>query len=269
MRGAVSRSDDGTLRSNTSEASPSRTMTMSSGRGERDHAGVNVIFLKSETGFELLNSLQMESVCKEQGVRGKSVITVGNCILDLAISQEACLSSNLPEEIHSNAGVLVADIDCIVLVFTTQEELVEVLGKPTGIVGYIRHYWNGYFPLLLVQVVSEEPHIKTQVREKIEEGFSSSFRLLVEDIRTCQTLLFDALGRFYLHEVRLQCSKLDKAVSISDLNMNTSSNSSLQSCSWRCAGLCGLTSSCITRATRRNNFFSAARRRLFSPKISI
>jgi len=268
MRGATSKSQDGTLRSNTSEASPSRSMTMSSSRGDRDHTGVNVIFLKSKTGFELLNSLQMESVCKEQGVRGKSVITVGNYIFDLAISQEACLSSSLPEEIHNNAGVLVADIDCLVLVFTTQEELVEVLGKQTGIVGYTRHYWNGYFPLLLVQVVSEEAHIKTPVREKIEEGFSSSFRLIVEDIRTCQALLFDALGRFYLHEVKLQCSKLNKAFSISDLNINTSSNSSLHSSSWRCAGLCGLTNSCTTQAKRRNNFLSAARRKLFSRKIS-
>jgi len=267
----ATKSLDGTLASNTSETSPSRSLTLSSTRGDRDHTGVNVIFLKSETGFELLNSLKMETVCKVQGVTGKSVITVGNFSCDLAISQESCLSSNSPEEIHNNAGVLVADIDTIVIVFSTFEELEEVVSKPTGIVGYIRHYWHGYFPLLLVQVASTntqaEP-LKKYLIEKIEAGFSSSFRLIVEDIKACQAQLFDALARFYQHEVRLQCSKLDKALSIPDLNLNTCSNSSLHSSSWRCAGMCGLSNSGSRQSKRRINFLSAARRKLFSRSIS-
>merc|ERR1719481_507753 len=47
MREPVCKSHDGTLASNTSEASPSRSLTLSSGRGDRDQTGVNVIFLKS------------------------------------------------------------------------------------------------------------------------------------------------------------------------------------------------------------------------------
>jgi len=271
MREPVCKSHDGTLASNTSEASPSRSLTLSSGRGDRDQTGVNVIFLKSETGFELLNSLKMESVCKVQGVKGKSVITVGNFSCDLAISQESCLSTTSPEEIHNNAGVLVADIDSIVIVFRTQEELEEVVCKPTGIVGYIRHYWHGYFPLILVQVaptIHQAEPLKKYLIEKIEEGFSTSFRLIVEDVKHCQTRLFEALARFYQHEVRLQCSKLDKAFSIPDLNLNTSSNSSLHSSSWRCAGMCGLTNSGASQAKRRTNFLSAARKKLFSRSSS-
>ena len=270
MRGTCSKSHDGTLTSNTSDASPSRSATLDSFRGDRDHQAVNVIFLKSETGFQLLNNLKMESVCKSQGVKGKSVITVGNFTCDLAISQEACLSKTSPEEIHSNASVLVSDIDCIVIVFNDTDELEEVVTKATGIVGYVRKYWNGYFPLMLIQVSkqAEQGTIKKSLIEKIEEGFSSSFRFIIEDLKSSQALLFDALVRFYQHEVRLQCSKLDMTYSDKDLTFNTSSNSSLHSPSWRCAGLCGLTNSGKRYVKRRINFFRAARRKLFSHSIS-
>lgn len=267
MRGtSCPRSHDGTLASNTSDASPSRSHTLSSYSGYRDNKDVNVIFLKSETGFKLLNNFCMDTVCKTQGVKGKSVITVENFTCDLAISQESCLSKTSPEEIYNSASVLVTDIDCIVIVFTTTEELEEVVGKETGIVGYVRKYWNGYFPLVLIQVAkqAELGSIKKSLIEKIEEGFSSCFRFIIEDIESSQAVLFEAFIRFYLHEVRLQCSKLDKTFSDRDLSFNTSSNSSLHSSSWRCAGLCGLRNSGQIQKKRRINFLSAARKKLFS-----
>jgi len=270
MPGTCPTPHDGTLTSTASDASPSRSTTLGSSRGDRDHQAVSVIFLKSETGFQMLNSLKMESVCKSQGVKGKSVITVGNFTCDLAISQETCLSKLTPEEIHNNASLLVSDIDCIVIVFSSTEELEEVVTKPSGIVGYTKKYWNGYFPVMLIQVAkqSEQFTIKKSLIEKIEEGFSSSFRLIIGDLKSSQAILFDALARFYQHEVRLQCSKLDKTYNIPDLNYNTSSNSSLHSPSWRCSGLCGLTNQAQGQAKRRTNFLSAARKKLFSHSIS-
>lgn len=267
MRSTCSRSRDGTLTSNTSDSSQIRSPTLSSCyRENMDNQKVNVIFIKSETGFKLLNNFKMESVCKTQGVKGKSVITVENFTCDLAISQESCLSQTSPEEIHNSASILVADIDCIVIVFTATEELEEVVGKDTGIVGYVRKYWNGYFPLILIQVAkqSELGSIKKSLIEKIQEGFSSCLRFIVEDIESSQATLFEAFIRFYLHEVRLQCSKLDKTYSDPDLTFNTSSNSSLHTSSWRCAGLCGLRNLGHSQKKRRINFLSAARKKLFS-----
>jgi len=267
MHGSCPRSHDGTLASNTSEASPSKSQTLSSSyRGDRDNQAVNVIFLKSDTGFQLLNKFKMESVCKTQGVKGKSVITVENFTCDLAISQESCLSQTSAEEIHNNASVLVADIDCIVIVFSETEELEEVVAKETGIVGYVRKYWNGYFPLVLIQVAkqTELGSIKKSLLEKVEQGFSSCFKFIIEELATNQSILFEALIRFYLHEVRLQCAKMDKTYIDPDLTFNTSSNSSLHSPTWRCSGLCGLKTSENSQKKRRGNFLSEARKKLFS-----
>jgi len=255
----------GTLESQTSDSSPRQTLG-SPFRTERDSQTVNVIFLKTETGFQMLNNFNMETVEKTAGVKGNSVVTVGNFTCDLAISQESCLSIKTPEEIHSNASVLVADIDYIVIVFNTTEELEEVVEKEKGIMGYVRKYWNGYFPLFLIQLSnqSEVGSIKKSLKEKLEERFSSCFRFTVENIETCQGYLFDAFVRFYLHEVRLQCTKLDKTYSDPDLTHNTSCTSTIDTQRWRCSGLCGLVSERQSKKKRRLNILSAARRKLFS-----
>jgi len=269
LPGSCSQSRDGTLTSNASDTSASRNTTLSS-IGDRDFQIANIIVLRSETGFQLLNSLKMETICKDQGVKGKSLVTIGNFTCELVVSQEASLSKLMPEEIYNNNTSLVSDIDCVVLVYKDTDELEKTLNTVTGIIGYIKKYWSGYFPLMLIQLVnpSDQLTMKKSLLEKIEEGFSSSFRFIIDDLKSSQSRLFESLVRFYQHEVRLKCSTLEKSSSNADLSFNTSSSSSLLTNDWKCSGLCGLHTSNKRIVKKRTNFLAAAKRRLFSQSTS-
>ena len=99
-----------------------------------------------------------------------------------------------------------------------------------GILHYIKNYWRGYFNLFLITTLPGFS-IEKSLKESLAKDFSSLFLYQSNDSQMDDDF-FDALTRFYIHNDKYQCNKIEKTTS-------TSSNQSLLG-DWQCSGLCGL-----------------------------
>ena len=187
---------------------------------------INMMFLVSRTSNKLLDNIDLEMRESEE-VMGQIETSVDDSKYRLIIHQEV-LSRK-----HQQTSV--GNMNMVVMVYSDMNELQELLSFETGLLGYISQYWRGYLPLLLVQVASPGDLIKKNVIDLLEKDFSSCYRLHLQDPGSYNGFLLENCVRFYLHNEKFQCNKVERTTS-------TSTNQSLVSNQWKCSGLCGLKS---------------------------
>ena len=192
---------------------------------------LGVMFFMSGTGNKMLKSMEMmesEENCDSAGVVGSVVTTVDDASHRVTLHQETMAGQQRQES-------LVGSLNMVIMVYRDMTELQTMVTNETGLLGHLRHYWRGFMPLLLVQVGCPGDMIKQSVIDKLENDFSSCFRLHISDPCSESGAIIENCVRFHLHNVRFQCSKLERSISASP-------NHSLVSAQWKCSGMCGLVS---------------------------
>ena len=190
---------------------------------------LNVLFLVSKTSNKLVNSLDLyPAPSKIEGAIGSKVIGLNEMSFSVMFHQE--LSSFKSNQAHS-----IGTMNMIIMVYSDMNELQEIVNNEVGIISHMRKYWRGYIPLMLVQVGCPNEAIKESYTDLLEKDYSSCFRLHVDDPFSIDDVLLDRCIKFFLHNEKFQCNKVDKTTF-------TSVNQSLHAPNWRCSGLCGIKS---------------------------
>ena len=167
-------------------------------------------------------------------------------------SQEHC-------EIQEFLSCGLSDTDLLIAVYSDEEELGKVLHKSGGVTGYVKNYWMGFFPILLVHIseATECGPVNEVHTTHIVDNYSSCHRIIIQNISNEINFLFQTIVRFYLHIHYLQCTHLvfgDQGSLIK----------SLSNCQWKCPGLCQLQTLNPEREEVRNKkrrtFFQSVRR---------
>ena len=104
-------------------------------------------------------------------------------------------------------------------------------------------------------------NIKKTVIESFDKEFSSCFRLQLSDPCEVDGVIFETCIRYFLHNERLECSKVEKSSS-------TNVSQSLVLPDWKCTGLCGLKSSRIDLLRKKKRSVISAIRRKISRQDS-
>ena len=197
---------------------------------QEDVEKLNVIFLISRTSNKLVDSLDLyPSPEKMEDCIGSKVITSNDVNFNVMYHQE--LSS-----LKSNQSHTIGSMNMVVMVYSDMAELQEIVNNEVGIISHIRKYWRGYLPLMLIQVGCPNEAIKESCLDILERDYSSCFCLHVNDPCSIDEILVDRCIKYFLHNEKFLCHKVDKTTS-------TSVNQSLHEPSWKCSGLCGLKSS--------------------------
>ena len=151
--------------------------------------------------------------------------------------------------------------DILIAVYSDHDELGKVLQQSGGVMGYVRKYWMGFFPLLLIHLT--KPSTCEPVNELdsclLANQFSFTHRVIIQDISSDTNFLLQSIARFHLHVHQLQCSRLA-------LVQRGSLIHSLSNPGWKCPGLCKLQTvnpeSETLREKKKKTFFQSVRRSL-------
>ena len=214
---------------NLSTQSSLKSRSVSSDREQRQSQELSVMILLSKTSNKLVDSLDNVKSDVREGVIGTITTSSEEAQYNIVLCQE------LPRRKLSQE-MMIGNVSMVVIVYSDLEELQEVMANETGMLGYIRQYWRGYFPLLLIQVGSPGDIFKKSVTDKLQRDFSSCFRLHLSDPCSRDKDLADVFVSYHLHNDKFQCHKVERATS-------TDTSQSLFTTNWNCSGLCGLKSS--------------------------
>ena len=139
------------------------------------------------------------------------------------------------EEIVPNICYDISMVDILIVVYRDNDELEKVLYHTGGVIQYVRKYWVGFFPLLLIHLsdtrVCEPPNESNL--SFLETQFSCIHRVIIRDIINDSSFLLESIVQYYLHVHYLQCGHLP-------LVRSSSLNHRLSSGQWSCPGLCEL-----------------------------
>lgn len=142
-----------------------------------------------------------------------------------------------------------AQISIIALVYSNQAEFKSILNRSSGILGYLRKYWTGFFPLLSVQSCSGQEDFQItedDIKEMIHSQFSSYHQIVLNTDEGPQFLI-ESILNYKTH------------LCICDRYKSVQKNSR-----WKCDGPCGLKTSNIIeeekRTKSRNIFFKLKQR---------
>ena len=194
-----------------------------------DTEKLNVIFLVSKTSNKLVDSLDLyPAPAKMEGALGSKVINSNGMSFSVMFHQELA-------GLKSNQAFSIGTMNMVIMVYSDMNELQDLVNNEVGIISHMRKYWRGYIPLMLVQVGCQNEAIKDSYLDLLEKDYSSCFRLHVDDPCSIDDILLDRCIKFFLHNEKFQCNKVDKTTS-------TSINQSLHTPNWRCSGLCGIKS---------------------------
>ena len=235
---------------NLSTQSSLKSRSASSDREQRQAQELSVMILLSKTSNKLVDSLDNVKSDVREGVIGTITSSSEEVQYNIVLCQE------LPRRKLSQE-MMIGNMSMVVIVYSDLEELQEVMANETGMLGYIRQYWRGYFPLLLIQVGSPGDIIRKSVSDKLQRDFSSCFRLHLTDPCSRDKDLEDVFVSYHLHNDKFQCHKVERATS-------TDTSQSLFATNWNCAGLCGLKSSKIDPLRRKKRSVIDAIRRKIS-----
>ena len=235
---------------NLSTQSSLKSRSASSDREQRQAQELSVMILLSKTSNKLVDSLDNVKSDVREGVIGTITSSSEEVQYNIVLCQE------LPRRKLSQE-MMIGNMSMVVIVYSDMEELQEVMANETGMVGYIRQYWRGYFPLLLIHVGLPGDFIKKSVTDKLQRDFSSCFRLHLTDPCSRDKDLEDVFVSYHLHNDKFQCHKVERATS-------TDTSQSLFATNWNCSGLCGLKSSKIDPLRRKKRSVIDAIRRKIS-----
>lgn len=163
--------------------------------------------------------------------------------------EEGKLSSWSTKDIHDIVSKDLPRMDVVVMVVNQAEkkQIEQILSRPTGVVGYIREYWSGFFPLLLIEISdeSEEEMITKKSILSIHSLFSVTHRIIVDHDE--KSFIFESVGRFYNHIKVFHCEKFQQSLHTKKLGHLVSL--SLTERFWFCSGLCQMR---VTKMKERN-----------------
>jgi len=177
------------------------------------------------------------------------------------ISIEASVENCEPKDMDEVLSCCISNTDILIAVYSDEDELEKVLHHSGGVTGYVRKYWTGFFPLLLVHLN------KTPTCDPVNElhssflanNYSFSHRVIIQDISSDTTFLLQSIVRYHLHVHLLQCCHLA-------LVKRGSLSKSLSSGDWKCPGLCKLQTANpdrhSDRTKKKKTFFQSVRRNL-------
>ena len=173
-------------------------------------------------------------------------------------SLEDCESE---EDIEDVLSCSISNTDLVIAVYSGQEELDKVLYSSEGVTGYLKKYWMGFFPLLLVHLDETTPCDPVNELHTclLANNYSVTHRIIIQDINFDTNFLFQTIVRYHLHVHQLQCNRLAMVSRCSLIP-------SLSNWQWKCPGLCQLQTVNPDRETRRTKkkktFFQSVRRTL-------
>ena len=126
-------------------------------------------------------------------------------------------------------------VDILIVVYRDNAELEEVLYHPGGLIEYVRKYWVGFFPLLLIHL--SDTSVCDPLNESnlsfLETQFSCIHRVIIRYIINDSSFLLRSIVQYYLHVQHLQCGHLP-------LVRSSSLTQRLSNRQWTCPGLCEL-----------------------------
>ena len=173
--------------------------------------------------------------------------------------EEGKLSGWSTKDIHDIVSKDIPRMDVVVLVVdqTEKKQIDLILSRTTGVVGYIREYWSGYFPLLLIEI-SDEKEETEMIHKKsilsITSLFSVTHRIIIE--REEKKFVFESIGRFYNHIKVFHCEKFQKSLHTKKLGHLVSL--SLTERFWFCSGLCQMR---VTKKKENNDEVNSGKSR--------
>ena len=131
-------------------------------------------------------------------------------------------------------------MDVVILVVNQEEkkQIDKILSRATGVVGYIKEYWSGFFPLLMVEIPEtngDTDVIDNKSLMSLHSLFSVTHRIIL-DGEDSKSFLFESIGRFYSHIAVFQCEKFQQ--SLHTLRLGHLVSLSLTERFWFCSGLC-------------------------------
>ena len=229
---------------------------------EIDKIGISLIDdCEDATKNETDNILENNQNKRSQTLLTSKWVALEDSSARLNISRETSLEDCCPEETDEILTGCISAADILIAVYSDDEELGKVLHHSGGVIGYVKKYWTGFFPLLLVhltQAASCDP--VTEVESfLIADQFSFSHRLIIQDISSDCRFLLQSIVRYHLHVHQLQCSRLA-------LVKRGSLIKSLSNAQWKCPGLCRLQTVNPereqVRAKKKKTFFQSVRRSL-------
>ena len=166
-----------------------------------------------------------------------------NCpSLELHLYEEGELSAWSPKDIYDIVSRDLPRMDIVVMVVNQEEKKVidKTLGQTAGgLVGYIKEYWSGFFPLLLIEVAQkngETELIEAKSSLALHSLFSVTHRIIVTNFENNIDFILETVARFYNHIKVFQCEKFQQTLHTDKLGHLVSL--SLTEKYWFCSGLC-------------------------------
>ena len=198
--------------------------------------GLKLPAQKSRHRLTLSSSRNQKLEMKYLGTRGQAIASCQP--ITEHFFEEGKLSSWSTKDIHDIVSKDLPRMDVVVLVVdqTEKKQIEQILSRPTGVVGYIREYWSGFFPLLLIEISdeSEEEMINKKSILSIHSLFSVTHRIIVDQEE--KSFIFESVGRFYNHIKVFHCEKFQQSLHTQKLGHLVSL--SLTERFWFCSGLC-------------------------------
>lgn len=210
--------------------------------------GLKVPVQKSRHRLTLSSSRNQKLELKYLGSTGQSIASCQQ--LSEHFFEEGKLSSWSTKDIHDIVSKDLPRMDVVVLVVnqTEKKQIEQILSRPTGVVGYIREYWSGFFPLLLIEISdeTEDEMISKKSILSIHSLFSVTHRIIVDPDE--KNFIFESVGRFYNHIKVFHCEKFQQSLHTKKLGHLVSL--SLTERFWFCSGLCQMR---VTKKKERND----------------
>ena len=155
--------------------------------------------------------------------------------------EEGELSGWSTKDIYDIVSKDLPRMDIVVMVVNQDEKKVieKTLARTTGVVGYIREYWSGFFPLLLIELThknGETDLIQPKSAVAIQSLFSVTHRIIVNNFDRNIDFILESVARFYNHIKVFQCEKFQQTLHTHRLGHLVSL--SLTEKFWFCSGLC-------------------------------
>ena len=155
--------------------------------------------------------------------------------------EEGELSGWSTRDIYDVVSKDLPRMDIVILVVSQEEKKLidETLSRSTGVVGYIKEYWSGFFPLLLIEVTDKTGEIEMITNKSIiaiHSMFSVTHRIIINNVDKSSDFVFESIARFYNHIKVFQCEKFQQSLHTHKLGHLVSL--SLTERFWFCSGLC-------------------------------
>ena len=189
---------------------------------------------------------------KQLGTRVEELDS-GQTVIE-TVNEEGELAGWSTKDIYDIVSKDLPSMDIVVLVVNQDEKkmLDKTLNRSKGVIGYIKEYWSGFFPLLLIEIANkngETELIETKAIKMINSMFSVTHRIIIDDFENSADFLFESVARFYTHIKIFQCEKFQQSLHTQRLGQLISL--SLTEKFWICSGLCKMRTSKRTEEGRR------------------